>query len=501
MIRTVIVSLWGKEVGRLLWDARRHLSYFTFNPDFLKSGPNPAPLTAPFGDGRSLFPIYGLEERIYQRLPPFLADSLPDDWGNRLFEIWRKEQKIPASDVTPLDKLSFIGRRGMGALEFEPETGHLSSRESVNVAALLGLARKIWRERNETDIKPDESLTMQSLIAVGSSAGGRQPKAIVAIDHRTGEIRSGQIGGLDGCDYYILKFGDPARSSAEMEQTYYLMARAAGIDMMPSRLLDVEGQKHFLTKRFDRQDGDKLHTQTLAAMMPGAGSYEDLLLTCRRLALPEPAQAQVFRRMVFNILANNTDDHNKNFSFIMDKNGHWQLAPAYDMTYIFNTGGYLPQEEHCMSVNGKLTDITKEDALTLARENGIRRPESIIRDVAGAVAAFRHFASQSGVKEEWTGRVEKRLHDGMLVWGFASAGTQSSPTFTNGGSVITDIQIEQAYRGNYHLQAKADGRTYRYIIRKGTQEHQNISNKGLANLTDSDLQSLIKTYILPKIKP
>lgn len=498
MIKTVKVSIWGMEAGILLWDSTRKLSYFTFNPDFLKSGLDIAPLTSPIADRRSLFPIYGDSERIYQKLPSFLADSLPDDWGNRLFDVWRKEQRIPTSGVTPLDKLSFIGKRGMGALEFEPEADNLSSREKVNVAALVTLAHRIFTEREEVEIKPDESLTMQSLIAVGSSAGGRQPKAIVAIDRNTGDIRSGQIAGLDGYNYCILKFGDEARSSAELEQAYYLMAKSAGISMMSSRLLDVEGKKHFLTERFDRKDGEKLHTQTLAAMSPGSNSYEELLLTCRKLALPEPMQTEIFRRMVFNILANNTDDHNKNFSFIMDKDGKWQLSPAYDMTYIFNTGGYQPQEEHCMSVNGKLTDLTKEDALAVARDNGIRRPESIIRDVVNAVASFRDFASECNVKAEWTNRVEKTLHDRLLSWGFAQGMTTSSQTFIIDGHKVSDTQLEEAFKGNYHLQANVDGKTYRYIIRKGTPEYNSISTKGLANIDQRHIHELIRNYILPK---
>lgn len=500
MINTVIVSIWGKEVGRLMWDRVRHLSYFTFNPDFLQSGLDIAPLTASISERRSRFPIYGDSERIYQKLPTFLADSLPDDWGNRIFDVWRKEQKISTSNITPLDKLSFIGKRGMGAFEFEPEAKSLTSRESINIAALVNLAQKIFVEREEVKISPEESLTMHSLIAVGSSAGGRQPKAIVAINQQTGEIRSGQVAGLTGYDYYIMKFGDEARSSAELEQAYYLMAKASGISMMPSRLLNIEGRNHFLTQRFDRKDGEKLHTQTLAAMMPGANSYEELMLACRKLGLQEPAQTEIFRRMVFNVLANNTDDHNKNFSFLMDKSGNWQLSPAYDITYIFNLGGYLPQEERCMTINGKLAGITKEDALMVAKENGIRRPEAIIREVANAVASFRHYASQCGVKDEWTGRIEKRLHDHLLSWGFIQETQTSNQHIIIDGHHISDIQLEEAYRGNYHLQALVDGKAYRYIIRKGTPEYNSISSAGLANIDTEHLRNLVKTYILPKCK-
>ena len=183
---------------------------------------------------------------------------------------------------------------------------------------------------------------MQSLLTVGTSAGGRQPKAIIAINKETGEIRSGQIAGLEGFEYYLLKFGNSQHSAAELEMTYYELATSAGINMMPSELYSVEGNNHFMTKRFDRDGEKKVHTQTLAAIYPDADSYEQLITVCRKLHLPEADCQEVFRRMVFNILSNNTDDHNKNFSFIMQKDGSWRLSPAYDITYITDNGGYLP---------------------------------------------------------------------------------------------------------------------------------------------------------------
>jgi len=204
--------------------------------------------------------------RIYQKLPSFIADSLPDAWGNQLFEQWRKEQHISERNVTPLEKLAFIGKRGMGALEFVPEVDRGPITDIINIKALADLAQKIVEERESIIILPEETLTMQSLIAVGTSAGGRQPKGIIAMNQETGEIRSGQIETDTGFDYYLLKFGNKERSLAELEQTYYEMAIEAGINMMESRLLEVEGTKHFLTKRFDRDQSGKIHTQTLAAM-------------------------------------------------------------------------------------------------------------------------------------------------------------------------------------------------------------------------------------------
>ena len=308
------VFLWGEEIGRLGWHESRKLAYFNYNPEFLRGSLDVAPLVASIHSPMSTRAIFGETERIYQKLPSFIADSLPDAWGNQLFEQWRKQQRITDRSVTPLEKLAFIGKRGMGALEFVPEVNRGITTDKIDIKALADLARKIVEERESVSILPEETLTMQSLIAVGTSAGGRQPKGIIAIHRETGEIKSGQIETDPNFDYYLLKFGNKERSLAELEQTYYEMALEAGINMMESRLLEVEGTRHFLTKRFDRNQSGKLHTQTLAAMYPEANSYENLLTVCRKLHLPETDCQEVFRRMVFNILANNTDDHNKNFS-------------------------------------------------------------------------------------------------------------------------------------------------------------------------------------------
>ena len=314
------IMLWDKEVGRLSWDARRGISFFEYNPAFLGSGLNPFPLVASVNSPNSRRPIMGDKEtKLYRKLPPFLADSLPDAWGNQVFECWRIQNGIRNQEITPLEILSFIGKRGMGALEFIPESSGIRKSEKLNMKALTDLAQRIFVERENVKLMPDESLTMQSLIAVGTSAGGRQPKAIIAINPETGEIRSGQIAGHKGFDYCILKFGDAERSSAELEMAYFKMAMAAGINMMPCKIVEVEGQKHFITHRFDRDEERKLHMQTLAALYPDADSYEKLLMVCRKMRLPESTQEEVFRRMVFNILANNTDDHNKNISFLMDE--------------------------------------------------------------------------------------------------------------------------------------------------------------------------------------
>lgn len=492
--KSLKVSLWGQEIGRLSWDGRRGLSYFEYSRDFLRGNIDAFPLIAPINAPSSHRPIMGDgESKIYRKLPPFLADSLPDAWGSQVFECWRVENGIRNLDITPLDILAFIGKRGMGALEFEPETSGINSSENLNLQALAELAGRIFTEREKVAIKPEETLTMKSLIAVGTSAGGRQPKAIIAVNPATGEVRSGQIAGLKGFEYSILKFGDPERSSAELEMAYYEMATAAGIEMMPCRLIEVDGKRHFITRRFDREAEHKLHTQTLAALYPEADSYEKLLMVCRKMRLPESAQEEIFRRMVFNILANNTDDHNKNFSFLMDREGKWSLAPAYDLTYIFNIGGHLPETTHCLTMRGKLFGQTKEDALAVAKENGIRKAESIIQQVADAVSKFRSFAERNGVKKQWTSAVESTINRHLEDWGL-TLGKTSSASFTLNGRYYSNVRIEPTYKGNYHLLADIDGKERKFVIGRNKPEHATIQSIGTANLTEEQLKEMCGKY-------
>lgn len=489
------VMLWGREVGRLCIDPRRHLPYFEYNREWIESGLDISPLDASIKLPQNLRPIFGASEKIYQKLPPFLADSLPDAWGNALFEQWRLQQGIKHGEITSLDKLAFIGRRAMGALEFLPETSNFDPKEDINLKALIDLAQQIYTQRESVRIAPGQSLTMQALMAVGTSAGGRQPKAIIAINRETGEIRSGQVTASKGFEHCILKLGDKERSTAELEMTYYEMAKKAGIKMMPCWLLEVEGDKHFVTKRFDREGEKKLHMQTLAALYPEADSYERLLWVCRKMRLSELESEEVFRRMVFNILVNNTDDHNKNFSFLMDEQGRWRLSPAYDLTYIFNTGGFLPETRHCLMIRGKLDDITRDDVMELAAENGIRKAESIISEVGKAVLEFRAIAERNGVKEQWISAVEHTLNGNLASWGLANAKPENS-YFEVDGHRIENARIEQQFKGNYHLLATINGKVRKYVIRKKTAEHEEISRTGITNLPDGFVKLLVSKFLL-----
>lgn len=496
MVQSLKVILWGEEIGRLAWDARHRLSYFMYNPAFLKKGLNISPLTAPVDGVRGLTPIWGEEAKIYQKLPAFVADSLPDAWGNQLFDLWRQQNHLSNADITPLDKLSFIGKRGMGALEFVPEVSRERRVEKIDIKSLASLAERIFTERENARILPEESITMQSLLTVGTSAGGRQPKAIVAINRKNGEVRSGQISGLEDFDYCLIKFGNSQYCSAELEMTYYKLATMAGINMMPSELYQVDGNNHFMTKRFDRKDGKKVHTQTLAAINPDADSYEQLIAICRKLHLPETDCYEVFRRMVFNVLANNTDDHNKNFSFIMNEDGTWRLAPAYDITYIFDSGGFLPNEDHCMYIRAKLRGITRDDVIQLAKDNGIRRPDAIIRDIVKAIKQFRVVATKYGVAEQWIGRIETTIAEHLKSWGELEAITCSTGEFVINGHTVKNIRMEQAYKGNFHLLAEIDGQERKFVIGENKEEFSLIESIGMANLSSDQLKGMMEKYFV-----
>lgn len=495
--RILKVFLWGCEVGRLSIDIRRKLPYFEFNPEWVANGLDISPLDASIKQPNILRPFYGASEKIYQKLPPFLADSLPDAWGNELFEQWRQKQGLKLSEITALDKLAFIGRRAMGAMEFQPETSNVRPTEQIKLKALINLANLIYSQREQAIIDSSQSLTLQSLISVGTSAGGRQPKAIIAINRDTGEICSGQVSDLAGYDYCIIKFGIKERSTAELEMAYYELATRAGINMMPCWLMEVEGEKHFVTKRFDRNGEKKLHMQTLAALYPEADSYERLLWVCRKMRLSEPESDEVFRRMVFNILANNTDDHNKNFSFLMDEQGQWTLSPAYDMTYIFNTGGFLPETNHCLMIGGKLSDITIEDVMLVAKENGIRKSKEIIDEVAEAIKRFRPIATEYGVQDRWIAAVENTLNKNLETWGLLEP-TNPIDSFIFDGHTVSEFHLEQQYKGNYCLQATIDGRSRKYIIRNGTPDHDVITKAGLLNLTEEMKKEFVKRFFMGK---
>lgn len=398
------VKLWGTDVGYLSWDKKAGVAVFEYEPQFLNQGLNIAPLTMSIDAPRSQkrLPWIGDKDKLYQGLPPMIADSLPDKWGNSLFTAWLRDNHLSTKKITPVDHLSFIGSRAMGALEYEPaqKLGNNSS-FSVDVQKLYEFARKVLTERETTVLDQENSILWQDLIKISSSPGGKRPKAIVALNSKTGEIISGQGIIPDGFRHFILKYDDTSVYPwAKLEYVYYRMALNAGIEMMPSQLCTYGNVTHFLTERFDRHGNDKIHTQTLAAISPMSNSYEDIFAVIRRLNLPYEDSRQQYLRMVFNCLARNVDDHSKNFSFCMDRKGIWRLSPAYDLTYSVDLTAPAYSNRHSLTMNGKNEDITREDLEIMAQENDILDYNTLIDGVTEAVDKFEIYAKELEINEE-----------------------------------------------------------------------------------------------------
>ncbi len=393
----VRVKLWGMNVGYLSWDKKARVAVFEYEPSFLEEGLDIAPLTMSVDSPRSQkgLPWMGDKDKLYQGLPPMIADSLPDKWGNSLFKAWLRDNNIPTKKTNPVDHLSFIGSRAMGALEYEPawDLGD-SSAFSVDVQRLYEFAKQVLNERETTLLNPENSVLWQDLVKISSSPGGKRPKAIVALNTSTGDVISGQRLVPEGFQHYILKYDDnSAYPFAKLEYVYYRMVLDAGIDIMPSELRTYEGVTHFLTQRFDRNGNEKIHLQTLAAMSPPSDSYEDIFAVIRRLNLPYEDSKQQYMRMVFNVIARNVDDHSKNFSFRMNRNGVWRLSPAYDLTYSVDLSAPAYSNSHSLTVNGKNEDITREDLERVGQDNDIQDYKTLIDTVANAVAEFDNYAT------------------------------------------------------------------------------------------------------------
>lgn len=411
----VEVRIWNKTVGLLSWDDKRGCSVFQFDKSFPQSGLNIAPLTAPLDSPyiQNAFPMFGNKEKLYAGLPEFIADSLPDHWGNVVFQKWLEANHLRSKQINAVDRLSFIGKRAMGALEFQP--AHILEDASVNIelTSLYELANKIFMDRQDVAIDLSNSLIMEDLYKVGTSAGGQRPKAIIAIDDQTGVIRSGQADLPANFKHYILKFDTSKPKDfpfTKVEMAYYLMAKDAGITMVPSRLIEIEGTQNFLTQRFDRINGKRLHTQTLAAMSSLADTYEDLFVVGRKIKLTAIEQAQQFRRMVFNVLAVNVDDHTKNFSFIMNEKGEWKLSPAYDLIFSADPDSHFFRN-HELSILGKRNNITRKDLLFFAQKQDIRNAANIIDEVTKAIGKFSEYAEQVGISEYWIKKIKKVLEE------------------------------------------------------------------------------------------
>lgn len=419
------VYLWGTRIGTVAQESSAQAAVFTYEKDFLRSGIELSPLWMPLSERNYSFP--GLRRESFRGLPGMLADSLPDRYGTRLLERAFAERGREAENILAVERLCYTGSRGMGALEYRPEDSLVTTvNESLDLDVLVRAASEVLSEREQLRASSSD---IRQLISVGTSAGGARAKAVIAWNRETGDVRSGQIASRPGYEHWIVKFDgvtgnrdhgdkDDGTEFTRIEYAYHRMAVAAGIDMSECLLLRQAGKYHFATKRFDRigDSGEKLHMQTLGALAhydfndPGANSYEQAAQVLYRLGMGKKEAEQLYRRMVFNVMARNQDDHVKNISFLMDRRGRWSLAPAYDVTFAMDLDNHWLRR-HQMSVNGKLENISAEDLLASAKSMNLSelRAKRILNEVSAALAGWSDFSEEAFVTEPTMEAVQKQF--------------------------------------------------------------------------------------------
>jgi serine/threonine-protein kinase HipA len=420
------VELWGTRIGAVALTDSNGVASFEYEPSFLASGIQLAPLMMALAARVYSFPE--LQRRTFRGLPGLLADSLPDRFGNNLINAWLARQGRTPESFDAVERLCYTGQRGMGALEFKPVQGPSAQTSgAIKIAELVALASEILSQQQglATSFQgPEREEALQTILRVGTSAGGARAKALIVWNASTGEVRSGQLEAPPGFSHWLLKFdGVSGNKDRELEDpqgyglielAYSRMARAAGITMTDCRLLDENGRQHFMTRRFDRDDaGNKLHMQSLGALAhfdynePGSYSYEQAFLVMRQLQLPMQALEEQYRRMVFNLIARNQDDHVKNIAFLMDRDGQWSLSPAFDITWSFNPAGDWTAT-HQMSVNGKRDQFTRADLLAIGRSAQLKRgrAEAIAEEVIAAVRDWPLYAAEANVREESCSQIQ-----------------------------------------------------------------------------------------------
>ena len=423
------VWLWGTQIGAVTWLEDREIGVFQYTPQFQSSGIELAPLTMPLTEFPYEFPA--LARNTFMGLPGLLADSLPDKYGHAVIDAWLASKGQTAVSFHPVKRLCYIGSRGMGALEFEPAaTSPPAEANTVEVAALVELANQILDERSSLGgvfTAKDDRRAIEDILRVGTSAGGARAKAILAWNEKTGEFRSGQVDSGEGFEHWLMKFDGVANNRdkeladpqgyGKVEYAYYLMARAARIDMTECRLHHEGGRSHFMTRRFDRtRKGGKRHMQSLGAMahydynQPASYSYEQALQVMRRLNLGREDMEQQVRRAMFNVVARNQDDHVKNIAFLMNKKGEWRLSPAFDVAFSWTPDGPWTSQ-HQMSVNGKRDDFAREDLIALGAAGDIKTAAAnrMLNEVLDAVSRWRSFADEAEVKSKRSEQIES-LH-------------------------------------------------------------------------------------------
>lgn len=432
MVTSAFVKIWGKQVGAVAWDFDRQLGSFEYDPDFVKIGWELAPLKMPLPNGKRIFSFPELrktqdnEYDTFKGLPGLLADVLPDKYGNRLINTWLAQNGRAKESMNPVEQLCFIGTRGMGALEFEPSTFTTDkSTFNVEIDNLVGITRKMLSSREEfnADLSKDEEKAMHEILKIGTSAGGARPKALIAYNEKTGDVRSGQTKVPKDYEHWLIKldgvsdeqFGE-STGYGRIEYAYYKMAIECGIDMLPCQLHEENGRAHFMAKRFDREDGNiKHHIQTWCAINHfdfnevTSFSYEQLFQTMRELRLPYPAAEELFRRMVFNVIAKNCDDHSKNFAFRLKKDVKWELTPAYDICHAYRPDS-IWVSQHALSVNGKRNGITRYDLERVANSMNIKKASSIVNQVNSVVKRWPEFAEEEKVNSDKRDKIFSTLN-------------------------------------------------------------------------------------------
>ena len=427
------VRLWGKTIGAVSLQDGEDVASFEYDAEFAQSGIQVAPIVMPLS--RRVFRFPELSRPTFLGLPGLLADSLPDKFGNALIDAWLASQGRQPGSFNAVERLCYTGERGMGALEFAPAIGPRAKETThIEVGKLVELASEILTHRNklQTTLAAEGGEdALRDILRVGTSAGGARAKAVIAWNPKTNEVRSGQVKAGQGFEYWLLKFDgvsgnkdkelDDPKGYGVIEYAYYLMALECGIEISECRLFKENGRSHFMTRRFDRivgsAAGEKLHMQSLCALahydfnMAGAYSYEQALLVMRQLQLPMQAVEQLFRRMVFNIVARNQDDHVKNIAFLMNKSGEWRLSPAFDMTYSFNPAGAWTAR-HQMTMNGKRDDFTMEDFNACAKTASMKRGRAakIVAEVQATVSEWRSFAEEAGVPDVLREKIQRTLN-------------------------------------------------------------------------------------------
>lgn len=418
-VDVVEVRIWDQRVGAVALDPKLGYYAFEYAPRFLSSGIELAPKAMPVSRAQEPFVFTDLPERSYQRLPALLADALPDEFGNTLIDAWLATKGVPKERITPLDRLAYMGRRGVGALEFKPVRGpRFQTSTAIEMSQLVESARRAVRGDLGTDSEAEAAL--RQIIQVGTSAGGARAKAAIAWNPSTREIRAGQFEVEEGFEHWILKFDGMGKDSelgspshyGRIEYAYSQMARRAGIRISDCRLLEEHGRAHFMTRRFDREKNRKHHLQSLCALshldfkQKASHDYSQYFQAIRDLRLGPEALEEAFRRMALNVMARNCDDHTKNFSFVLPQGGPWQLAPAYDLSYAYNPSGEWTYQ-HLLSVNGKFKDITREDLLVLADRFVVGTASRLLKDVRDAVKAWPEFARAAGLAATEESRIRK----------------------------------------------------------------------------------------------